>query len=70
MSPHELYFGKKSNLAHLRALDSTKYVHVLKETRRKLDTKDKSVSWSTTRTCRRVISVITREPNRSESVEM
>ena len=39
LSPHELYFGKKLNLAHLRIFGSIAYVHVPKEKRRKLDAK-------------------------------
>ena len=39
MSPYELYFGKKPNLAHLRIFGSIVYVHVPKEKRRKLDAK-------------------------------
>ena len=39
VSPHELYFGKKSNLTHLRVFGSIAYVHVPKEKRRKLDAK-------------------------------
>ena len=39
VSPHELYFGKKPNLAHLRIFGSIAYVHVPKEKRRKLDAK-------------------------------
>ena len=36
MSPHELYFDRKPNLAHLRVFGSIAYVHVPKEKRRKL----------------------------------
>ena len=39
VSPHELYFGKKPNLGHLRVFDNIAYVHVPKEKRRKLDVK-------------------------------
>ena len=39
MSPHELYFGKKLNFAHLRVFSSIVYVHVPKEKRKKLDAK-------------------------------
>ena len=39
VSPHELYFEKKLNLAHLRVFDNIAYVHVPKEERRKLDPK-------------------------------
>ena len=39
VSPHELYFGKKPNLAHLRVFGSNTYVHVSKEKRMKLDAK-------------------------------
>mgnify|MGYP000235154520 CR=1 FL=1 len=39
VSPHELYFGKKPNLAHLTVFDSISYVHLLKEKRRKLEAK-------------------------------
>ena len=39
VSPHELYFGKKLNLAHLRFFSSITYVHVPKEKRRNLDAK-------------------------------
>ena len=39
MSPHELYFGKKPNLAHWRISGSIEYVHVPKEKSRKLDAK-------------------------------
>ena len=39
MSPHELYFGKKPNFAHLGVFSSIAYVHLLKEKRRKLDAK-------------------------------
>ena len=39
MSVHELYFGTKPNLRHLRVFGSIAYVHVPKEKRRKLDAK-------------------------------
>ena len=39
MSAHELYFGTKPNLRHLRVFGSIAYVHVPKEKRRKLDAK-------------------------------
>ena len=39
MSPHELYFGKKPNLGHLRVFGSIACVHVPKEKRRNLDAK-------------------------------
>ena len=39
VSAHELYFGTKWNLRHLRVFGSIAYVHVPKEKRRKLDTK-------------------------------
>ena len=39
VSAHELYFGTKPNLRHLRVFGSIAYVHVLKEKQRKLDTK-------------------------------
>ena len=41
VSPHELYFGKKPILAHMRVFGSIAYIHVLKEKRRKLDAKAK-----------------------------
>ena len=41
MSPHDLYFGKKLNLAHLRIFISIAYVDMPKEKRRKLDAKAK-----------------------------
>ena len=39
VSAHELYFGTKLNLRHLRVLGTIAYVHVPKEKRRKLDAK-------------------------------
>ena len=39
VSAHELYFGKKPNLGHLRMFGSIAYVHVPKENQRKLDAK-------------------------------
>ena len=39
VSPHEVYFGKKPNLAQLRVFCSIAYVHVPKEKQRKLDAK-------------------------------
>ena len=39
MSAHELYFGRKPNLRHLRVFGSIAYVHVPDEKRRKLDPK-------------------------------
>ena len=39
VSAHELYFGTKPNLRHLRVFSSIAYVHVLKEKGRKLDAK-------------------------------
>ena len=39
VSLHELYFGKKPNLAHLRVFGNIAYVHVPKEKQRKLDAK-------------------------------
>ena len=41
VSPHELYFGKKSNLGHSRVFDNISYVYVPKEKRRNLDAKAK-----------------------------
>ena len=40
VSVHELYFGTKPNLRHLRVFGSIAYVHVPKEKWRKLDAKD------------------------------
>ena len=39
VSAHELYFGRKPNLRHLRVFRSIAYVHVPDEKRRKLDPK-------------------------------
>ena len=39
VSPHELYFGKKPKLGHMRVFGSITYMHGLKEKRRKLDAK-------------------------------
>ena len=39
VSAHELYFGTKLNLRHLRVFGSIGYVHVSKEKRRKLNAK-------------------------------
>ena len=39
MSAHELYFGRKPNLRHLKVFDNISYVHVHDEKRRKLDPK-------------------------------
>ena len=39
MSPHELYFGRKANLGHLKVFSSLTYLHVPKEKQRKLDSK-------------------------------
>ena len=39
VSAHELYFGRKANLRHLRLFGSIAYVHVPDEKRRKLDPK-------------------------------
>ena len=36
-TPYELWYGAKPNLAHLRIIGSTAYIHVPKETRVKLD---------------------------------
>ena len=41
VSAHELYFGTKPNLRHLRVFGSIAYVHVQKEKQRKLDAKAK-----------------------------
>ena len=41
MSPHELYYERKMNLAHLRVFRNIAYVHVPDERRKKLDAKDK-----------------------------
>ena len=41
VSAHELYFGMKPNLRHLRVFSSIAYVHVPKEKRKKLDAKAK-----------------------------
>ena len=62
VSAHELYFGTKPNLRHLRVFGSIAYVHVPKEKRRKQ--RPRNVSWSDTRTSRRVISAITLAPKR------
>ena len=42
MSAHELYFGRKPNLRHLRVFGSIAYVYVPKEKQRKLDAKVKN----------------------------
>ena len=39
VSAHELYFGRKLNLRHLRVFESIAYVHVPDEKQRKLDPK-------------------------------
>ena len=39
MSAHELYFGRKPNLKHLRVFGSIAYVHVSDEKLKKLDAK-------------------------------
>ena len=39
MSAHELYFGRKTNLKHVRVFDNIAYVHVPDEKRKKLDAK-------------------------------
>ena len=39
VSAHELYFGRKSTLRHVRVFGSIAYVHMPKEKRRKLDAK-------------------------------
>ena len=39
MSAHELYFGTRPNLRHLKVFDSIAYVHIPKEKWRKLATK-------------------------------
>ena len=39
VTPHELYFGQKSNLGYLKVFGSIAYVHVPKEKRRKLNLK-------------------------------
>ena len=41
VSAHELYFGRKPNLRHLRVFGSIGYVHVPDEKRRKLNPKSK-----------------------------
>ena len=39
--PHELYFGRKPNLAHLRVFGNIAYVHVSNKKQKKLDAKAK-----------------------------
>ena len=39
VTAHELYFGRKPNLRHLRVFGSIAYMHVPNEKRRKLDPK-------------------------------
>ena len=39
VSAHELYFGTKPDLRHLRVFGSIAYVHVPKEKRRKMNVK-------------------------------
>ena len=41
VSQHEVYFGKKLNLAHLRVFGRISYVHVPNDNRRKLYVKAK-----------------------------
>ena len=43
LTPHELYFRRKANWAHLKVFDSTAYVHILNERRKKLDAKAERV---------------------------
>ena len=65
MSTHELYFGTKLNLRHLRVLDSIAYVYVPKEKRRKLDAKvEKCILVGYLDKQKGYISVITLAPNK------
>jgi hypothetical protein len=43
-TPHEVWFGKKPSLQHLRLFGCDAYVHVPKENRSKLDKNDERVS--------------------------
>ena len=42
-TPHEVWFGKKPSLQHLRVFVCDAYVHVPKENRSKLDNKSEKV---------------------------
>ena len=39
LTPHEVYFGRKINMTHIRVFGHMAYVHVPKEKRKKLNTK-------------------------------
>ena len=39
ITPHQAYFGRKPNMAHLRVFGSIAYVHIPDEKRKKLDPK-------------------------------
>ena len=45
VSAYGLYFGRKSNLRHMRVFGNIAYLHVPKEKRRKLDAKAKKCNW-------------------------
>ena len=61
MSPHELQFGKKPNLARLKIFGSIAHVHVPKEKRRKLHAKAEKCILFSYSTSRRGINAITPE---------
>ena len=42
MSVHELYFGRKLDVKHLRIFDNIAYMHVSDENQKKLDAKAKN----------------------------
>ena len=44
VTPHEKYFGKKSDLSHTRIFGAIAYMHIPDEKRQKLDPKSEKLS--------------------------
>ena len=43
VTPHEKYYGRKSDLSHIRIFGSIAYIHIPDERRQKLDPKSENV---------------------------
>ena len=57
VTPHNKYYGKKSNLSHVRIFDSISYVHILDEKQQKFDPKSEKCILVDTRLSQKVTNV-------------
>ena len=72
MTPHQAWFGQKPGVEHLRVFGSTAYVHIPKDSRRKLDSKTRKcilVGYGSVRKGYRLYDRVARQVLHSRNVQ-